>query len=228
MDEWKQKVCRDALECKNRWMSCMLMRGCWLEAWICGAAPHGRSGVDSGSRRPGKSSLTHGKVQLAFANYTCSPCCRGESRVPAELVGTAGRGRGWAVGVRCCRCYCMALWNIKVTGLALRVSSLIKNRARNEGGSVCECEGETEPKRKRKPGASRHHPNYNEFNLWPHPIQIANDLSSCSSLDSWERKDEKKNDALSGILTSKLTFVKPTFSLCDACWPFFNNKVFDA
>lgn len=43
-----------------------------------------------------------------------------------------------------------------------------------------------------KPGASPYLPNYNEFNLRPHPFQIVNDLSSCSSLDSRERKEEKE------------------------------------
>lgn len=65
----------------------------WEDSPVWIAVPGDGAGAAGGG-----SSLTHGKVQLAFANYTCSPCCRGESRVPAELVGTAGRGRGWAVG----------------------------------------------------------------------------------------------------------------------------------
>lgn len=140
-----------------------------------------------------KSPLTHGRVQLAFANYTWSPCCRGESRVPAEPVGTAGRGRGWPVGWDVVGViawvYEILKWQRWLS--ESRRSSKIEHRTRGAGGGEHECEGENEPKRKRMPRASPHHPNYNEFNLRPHPIQIPNDLSSCSSLDSWRRKVKK-------------------------------------
>lgn len=56
------------------------------------------------------------------------------------------------------------------------------------GDGVCECEGETEPKK--KPGASPQRLNYNEFNLHPHRIQMTNDLSSRSYFHSCERKEE--------------------------------------
>lgn len=107
----------------------------------------------------------------------------------AELVGTAGRGRGWAVGRDVvgviARLYEILKWQDWLS--EPRRSSKIEQE--RKGGNVCECEGETEPKRTRKPGASPHRPNYNEFNLRPHRIQIANDLSSCSSLASQRRKE---------------------------------------
>lgn len=51
--------------------------------------------------------------------------------------GTARRGR-------CCRCYCMAVWNINTVAPALRVPVLIKNRAERERRSPGRCQS-TQP-----------------------------------------------------------------------------------
>lgn len=77
------------------------------------------------------------------------------SWAPLQPVAVGHGRRG-----RCCRCYCMAVWNINATEPALRVPVLIKNRAGRESG------GEEEL------GASPHRPVCNDFNLCPHHVSI--------------------------------------------------------
>lgn len=117
------------------------MRGFWRisAARVCRAV-----------RRQG-SSLTRARVQLAFANYTCSS--RAERHCGPSPSAMAG-GED-VVGV------IAWLYEILTPQSQLsRVPVLIKNRA---GG---ESEGEEEL------GASPHHPVCNDFNLCPPPVSI--------------------------------------------------------
>lgn len=121
-------------------LSPVLRRGMWLiSAAGAGGPCASRFGKTGKLADPWRSSISICKLHLLSM-----------SRVPPR----PRRRRAWQGGGRCCRCYCMAVWNINATEPALWVPALIKNRAEREG------------QKKEELGAL---PACNDVNLCSHP-----------------------------------------------------------